>query len=138
MKIKMLMGVLAIAAGGVALAQPATPAVPGNPVATPRVEAREAAQDKRIQQGVASGQLTQREAARLQGEQAHIDRAEQKAKADGKVTPQERARLDRMQDHASRDIAREKHDRQHDLNHDGRKDQPRAGRAEREHGKLRS
>ena len=129
MKIKMLMAALALVAGGAALAQPrpaqpATPAVPGNPTAMSRVDQREANQERRIQQGVASGQLTPREASRLQNEQAHVQRAEQRARADGRVTPQERARLERMQDHASRDIAREKHDKQRDMNHDGRRDRP--------------
>jgi hypothetical protein len=132
MKIQMLMGALVIAASGAALAQPAqpaTPAVPGNPTATPRIDQREANQEKRIQQGVKSGQLTPRETARLQAEQGRIERAEQRAKADGKVTPQERAKLTRMQDHASRDIAREKHDKQRDMDHDGRKDHPNGGQA---------
>lgn len=131
MKIKMLLSVLAVAATGAAFAQPATVGVPANPTATPRVEQREANQERRIEQGERSGQLTPREAHRLEKEQGRIERAEDRAKADGKVTPQERARLNTMQDRASRDIAREKHDRQRDLNHDGRADRPRAERAER-------
>jgi hypothetical protein len=83
------------------------------PAATPRVDQRQANQDRRIDQGVASGQLTRREAGRLQSEQARIDRAEGRAKADGKVTAAERKRLDRKQDHASRHIAGQKHDAQH-------------------------
>jgi hypothetical protein len=129
MKIQMLIGALVIAAGGAAMAQPATPAtpaVPGNPTATPRIDQREANQEKRIQQGVKSGQLTGRETARLQGEQARIERAEARAKADGKVTPKEREHITKMQNHASRDIAREKHDGQRDMNHDGRRDRPMA------------
>jgi len=131
MKIKLMMCTLAIAAAGTALAQPATT---GNPTATPRVEQREANQERRIQQGVNSGQLTAREANRLENQQGRIDRAEDKAKADGRVTAQERARLHNMQDRASRDIAREKHDRQRDLNRDGRKDRPQANRPQRPQG----
>lgn len=115
MKIKMLMTALLVAAAGAALAQP-------------RVDQREANQERRIQQGMASGQLTPREATRLQAEQGRIQHAEQRAKADGRVTPQERARLEQMQNHASRDIAREKHDRQRDMNHDGRRDRPMSPR----------
>lgn len=129
MKIRMLMGALVIAAGGAALAQPAqpaTPAIPGNPTAMPRVDQRQANQDRRIDQGAASGQLTQREATRLQAEQGRIQRAEDKIRSDGKVTPQERARMDHMQDRSSRHIAQEKHDRQRDMNHDGRKDRQHA------------
>lgn len=138
MKIKLLTAALMMVAGGAAMAQaatPATPAVPGNPTATPRAERREMNQERRIQQGVASGQLTQREAGRLQAEQGRIEHAEERAKADGHVTAQERARLARMQDHANRDIYREKHDRQRDMDHDGRKDRPHV---ERPHGKFRS
>jgi len=78
----------------------------------PRVEKREARQEQRIGQGVASGQLNARETLRLEREQKHIATAETKAEADGKVTNKERARLSHMQNKASRDIHREKHDAQ--------------------------
>jgi len=77
--------------------------------ATPKVDERQAKQEKRIDQGVASGELTGREARRLEKEQAAVDRMEDKAKADGKVTRKERRRLDAAQDAASHDIARKKH-----------------------------
>ena len=139
MKTKMLLGILALATAGVH-AQSANMGTAPNPAATPRVDQREANQERRIQQGVNSGQLTQREAARLENQQGRIDRAEDKAKADGKVTAKERAHLGNMQDRASHDIAREKHDRQRDMNHDGRKDRPaqHAERGERgEHNRRR-
>lgn len=79
---------------------------------TPRVDQRQARQEQRIEQGVASGQLNAREAARLEREQAAIGKAEDRAKSDGTVTKKERARLHHLQDHASRDIRRQKHDRQ--------------------------
>lgn len=41
-----------------------------------RVDQRQARQDARIDQGVASGELTVREAARLEARQGHIDRVE--------------------------------------------------------------
>jgi hypothetical protein len=82
------------------------------PAATPGVDQRQANQDKRIDQGVASGQLTRREARRLEREQHAIDRAEDRAKADGVVTQQERARLHHRQDRASQHIRHQKHDRQ--------------------------
>lgn len=136
MKTKMLLSILALAAGG-AYAQSANIGSPANPAATPRVDQREANQERRIQQGVNSGQLTPRETNRLENQQGRIERAEDKAKADGKVTAKERAHLGNMQDRASRDIAREKHDRQRDMNHDGRKDRP-AQHAERgEHSRRR-
>ena len=89
-------------------AQPAKPA----PTATPRIDARQAQQEARINQGVKTGTLTRHEAARLDREQGAIRRVEAKAKADGVVTPQERHRLTRLQDKAGQDIQRQKHDAQ--------------------------
>ena len=80
--------------------------------ATPGVDQRQANQEKRIDQGVASGTLTARETKRLTREQTAIDKAENKAKADGTVTRHERRRLHTMQNHASHDIRRQKHDAQ--------------------------
>lgn len=79
---------------------------------TPRADAREARQDARIVQGVASGELTTREAVKLEARQAHIENVEDRAKADGKVTAAERIKLERKQDRSSRAIHRQKHDGQ--------------------------
>jgi uncharacterized membrane protein YebE (DUF533 family) len=79
---------------------------------TPRIDKREAHQEARIQQGVASGQLTPKETYRLEKEQAAINKVEAKAKADGTVTKHERKRLTRMQNKASKDIHNQKHDAQ--------------------------
>lgn len=80
--------------------------------ATPRFDQRQANQERRIDQGVASGQLTQREATRLEAGQDRLQRMEDKAKSDGTVTRQERARLQHAENVQSRHIARQKHDRQ--------------------------
>ena len=96
-----------------------------DPAATPGIDKRQANQEARIQQGVQSGQLTQREAARLEKGQERVQKMEDKAKADGVVTKKERARIQHAQDVQSRHIAKQKHDRQHDLNHDGKMDRPR-------------
>jgi hypothetical protein len=77
---------------------------------TPRIDQRQANQEKRIDQGVASGQLNKRETRRLEKQQGRIDKAEDKVKSDGSVTVQERKRLTRAQNRASRDIYRQKHD----------------------------
>ena len=79
---------------------------------TPGIDQRQANQERRIDQGIASGQLNEREAARLNKQQDHIDKLEDKAKADGVVTKKERQRIHNAQDRASRNIHREKHDRQ--------------------------
>ena len=79
---------------------------------TPVIDQRQANQEKRIDQGIASGQLNEREAHRLNKQQGHINKMEDKAKSDGVVTKKEKARIHQAQDRASRHIAREKHDRQ--------------------------
>lgn len=79
---------------------------------TPRADAREARQDARIVQGVASGELTTREVVRLEARQEHIENVEDRAKADGTVTAAERRKLERKQDRSSRAIHRRKHDGQ--------------------------
>ena len=79
---------------------------------TPRIDQRQANQERRIEQGEQSGALTQKEATRLEKGQAHVQKMESKAVADGKVTPKERARIEKAQDKQSRRIHREKHDKQ--------------------------
>jgi hypothetical protein len=80
-----------------------------------RIDARQARQEQRIDHGVESGSLTQREAARLEHQQAHIDRAESRALADGSLNRREALRMEKMQDRAKRRIRHQKHDRQHAL-----------------------
>ena len=79
---------------------------------TPVIDQRQANQEKRIDQGIASGQLNQRETNRLEREQNRINRMEDRAKSDGVVTNKERAKIGAAQNRASRHIAREKHDAQ--------------------------
>jgi hypothetical protein len=79
---------------------------------TPSVDRREHRQQRRIHQGVRSGSLTRREAARMERQQARTRRLEAKAKSDGKVTARERARLQHRENRTSRHIYRQKHDRQ--------------------------
>jgi hypothetical protein len=119
MKIRTLIAVLSLSIGSAAFAQ--VPA-PKDPLATPRIDQREANQEKRIEQGVASGQLTPRETKRLEMHEKRIASAEARAKADGTVTGKERKHLLRMESQASKDIALEKHDKQRDMNHDGHRD----------------
>lgn len=110
MKLRLTLATAAIALLSATLSAQAaeTPAQPN----MPRVDQRQAHQERRIEQGVASGQLTARETLRLEREQKHIASAEARAEGDGKVTPKERARLARLQNQASRDIHRQKHDAQ--------------------------
>lgn len=66
-------------------------------------------QQSRIEQGVQSGQLTNREAAGLERGQARVDRAEARAGADGHVSGREQARIQHRENAQSRHIYREKH-----------------------------
>ena len=96
--------------------------------ATPRVDQRQVNQEARIQQGVASGSLTPNETMRLDNGQTHVQNMETKAKSDGVVTQQERQKLHHAQEVQSKRIYHEKHDFQHDYNHNGRNDhRPRRG-----------
>ena len=79
---------------------------------TPYINRRERHEQQRIRQGIRNGELTRREAGRLEAQQARIRIAERFAKADGHVTGRERARIDYMLDRASRNIHRQKHDSQ--------------------------
>ncbi|MDO9449284.1 MAG: hypothetical protein Q7J21_02275 [Rugosibacter sp.] len=77
---------------------------------------------QRIEQGTQSGALKNREANPLEKAQEHIQGMEDKAKGDGSVTAQERKRLQQAETVQSRHLSREKHDRQHESNHQGIKD----------------
>lgn len=97
-------------AGGALLAQ--TPATTPAEKREAGIENRGDRQQKRIGQGVASGQLTPKETLRLERRQARIDRHINKAEADGKVTKKEAAVINREQNRESRRIHRQKHDGQ--------------------------
>ena len=75
----------------------------------PGIQQREQNQERRIDQGVASGQLTPREAGILETKEARIQQNEARMKADGNLTVRERRKLNRQQNQASRAIYRKKH-----------------------------
>jgi hypothetical protein len=79
---------------------------------TPGIDQRQANQERRIDQGIASGQLNARETARLERGQQRVENQETRAKSDGVVTARERARIQHTQDVQSKRIYRQKHDRQ--------------------------
>ena len=79
---------------------------------TPKVAKTQAKQSVRIAQGVASGELTRREAKQLKRQQKHIQVEKRIAKADGVVTRKERAHIRHDQRVANRSIYRQKHDNQ--------------------------
>ena len=69
-----------------------------------RVGKKQIKQQKRIHQGLKSGELTRKEALRLEREQRRIQKTKQEALKDGELTPEERLRLERQQDRANRHI----------------------------------
>jgi len=79
-----------------------------------RIQRREERQQKRIAQGVASGQLTPKETARLENKEAKINRQVRRDRKQngGNLTNKEKAKINREQNRASRDIYRQKHDAQ--------------------------
>ena len=98
-----------IAAAQAPAAPVAPTASPANPAATPRIDARQAKQQARINQGVASGKVNPQEAARLNAGQQRVAGAKSAAKADGVVTKGERKQITHMQNHQSKNIAGKKH-----------------------------
>src|SRR6185295_17960369 len=73
---------------------------------------RDVNQQQRIEQGLKSGELSTKEASRLEREQQHVDRMEARDLKDGKMSAGEQLRLDRAQNAASADIYKQKHDAQ--------------------------
>ena len=69
---------------------------------------RDVNQQNRIEQGLKSGQLTTKEAGKLEREESHIDKMESNALKDGKMTDAEKQRIERAENKASRDIAHDK------------------------------
>ena len=79
---------------------------------TPVINEREHNQQDRIRQGIKSGELTRREAVRLEEQEAKIRVNEKFERSDGKITPAERARLDKELNKTSKNIYQQKHDQQ--------------------------
>lgn len=71
-------------------------------------------QQQRIQQGLASGALTDHEAARLEHGQARVNRIEAHAAANGRIGVVEQARIQSVENRQSRRIFRKKHNLRHD------------------------
>lgn len=78
-------------------------------VATPNITKRQIQHQKRIADGVRSGELTAKETANLELREAKIQADKRAAKADGVVTDAERAKLHAQENRTSRKIYRKKH-----------------------------
>jgi hypothetical protein len=84
------------------------------------VGARRQEQQQRIASGVASGQLTPAETARVEGREQNINRpvAADRAANGGKLTPEERRQVNQQQNKASKEIRQEKHDGERQREHE--------------------
>ncbi len=80
---------------------------------SPRIDQREANQQRRINQGVRSGSLSPRETYRLQRQQANLNAQESRFKSDGRFTRRERSIVRHRLDRSSRAIYRAKHNGRH-------------------------
>jgi len=77
------------------------------------IRKRQENQQDRIAQGVASGELTAAETARLEAREARLNRKIRKDRRDGNgLTARERHKINRRQNQISKDIARQKRDPQ--------------------------
>ena len=80
------------------------------PAQAPTVAYRQKAQQRRIRQGVRSGELTPKETRKLERNAARIHRSVKKDRVDGGVfTPQERSKAQRKLNRQSRKISLAKH-----------------------------
>jgi hypothetical protein len=76
---------------------------------TPVINHREHNQERRINQGVRSGQLTRKETKNVRGDERSIRAQKQADKASGKVTAADRTQLRHEENKTSRTIYRDKH-----------------------------
>jgi len=86
----------------------------GNPnsASSQRMQAdvqRNVNQQQRIEQGVQSGQLTNREVGNLEKGQANVNRAEARAGANGHVSANEQRHIQAAENHQSHKIHKDKH-----------------------------
>jgi hypothetical protein len=74
-----------------------------------QVVQRDINQQKRIEQGLQSGQLTVKEAGSLERQEAHIDRLEARDLSKGPLTAKESAQINRLENKVSNNIYADKH-----------------------------
>ena len=73
---------------------------------------RDVNQQQRIEQGLKSGQLTTKEAGKLESGASKVEKMQSNAERNGSVSPREQARIQAAQNRESRAINRQKHDAQ--------------------------
>ena len=95
--------------GGLLVAMIAITSMAHAQTRTPVINHREHRQERRINQGVRSGELTHKETHTLRGDEKSIRDQKLADKASGKVTPGERKQLRHEENKTSRAIYRDKH-----------------------------
>ena len=105
MKTSMVMGILAILAAGASSALGAS------------IQKHQANEQRRINQGVHKGQLTGKEAHRLQNQQGAIEAERRQARDDGRITRPERRDIRHDQKRLSKDICHKRHNNKHAHRH---------------------
>lgn len=107
---------LGLAVGAPAQTAPASSAQVTTPAKRPHTAASETGRDidqqKRIEQGLQSGQLTFGEARKLEAGESRIDQTEQRDLRNGSLSASERAQIQHDQNRESKVIYGQKHDAQ--------------------------
>ena len=101
--------VAALFAGVISASVFAQTATPPASTSTPVIDKRAANQEKRIEAGEKSGQLTPKEANNLEKRETKLNNDIAAAKADGNVTKAERAKLTKEENRNSKKIHHKKH-----------------------------
>lgn len=101
MKIKIL--------GGLLVAALAVTSVANAQTHTPVINHRQHNQERRINQGVRSGELTRNETRHLRKDERGIRAEKRTAMAEGRMTPHERRHIRHQENRVSRKIYRDKH-----------------------------
>jgi hypothetical protein len=101
MKLKIFGGILVAALAITSMAQAQS--------RTPVTSNRQHRQERRINQGVRSGELTRNETRHLRGDEGRISRERRMAMAEGRMNRAERRHLRHEENRTSRDIYRDKH-----------------------------
>ena len=109
-------GLLASTSIAQSTATQSSPEAVATPAAKPKhknsVNARQNRQEKRIEQGVASGELTNKEAAKLNKRQDKLEQKEARMRSDGELSNKERAKLQNDLRKSNKAIKKQKHDKQ--------------------------
>ena len=97
---------LGFATGAIAQTVPATSTRPHNAASE---TGRDVDQQKRIEQGLQSGQLSSGEARKLEAGEVRVDKTEQRDLRNGTLSASERAQIQRQQNRVSQSIYGDKH-----------------------------